>query len=101
MKTIVITAAILLIMITGFSLKSKNEVKDPFKADIEHLEGRSEFFFKPENDSRTWHVINVYSSEISGDVPEYNNSTYVFTSDSVTVINEYVGVNSTDFIANK
>jgi len=56
------------------------------------LSGKTEFSFVPSDDNRVWHVINKYSPVSSGDGPGYNMSSYTFSSDSVIVINEYVGL---------
>ena len=98
-KLLALPALLLAVIITGFSVKKQSGSQ--YGPDLEQLEGVSEFYYKSKDDSRIWHVINKYSSEISGNAPEYNNSSYLFTSDSVMVINEYVGVISTDFIADK
>lgn len=99
-KLLTIPALLLAVIITGFSVKNST-TKGQDKGDIRQLEGVSEFYFKPEGDTRTWHVLNTYSSQFSEDAPEYNMSEYLFTSDSVTVKNNYVGINRSDFIANK
>lgn len=59
---------------------------------IEVLNGTTEFYFVPVDDNRLWHVINKYNTESSNDGPCYNMSSYTFSSDSVCVINEYVGL---------
>jgi hypothetical protein len=100
LEFLTLPALILAVLITGLTLKKSHIVNEP-KADLEQLEGVSEFYFKPEGDSRTWHVSNTYTSELSENAPEYNNSVYLFTSDLVTVTNNYVGINRSDFIANK
>ena len=100
LKFFTLPALLVAVVITGFSLK-KDHLVNESGADLEKLEGVSEFYYKPEGDSRTWHVLNTYTSELSENAPEYNNSEYLFTSDSVTVINNYVGINRSDFIANK
>ena len=84
----------------------KNSADSKQKSDIRQLparipkdrtimetsgEGTSEFYYKPENDTRVWHVLNTYS-QFSKHAPEYNFSEYLFTSDSVIVKNHYVGI---------
>lgn len=59
---------------------------------VEGLNGKTEFYFVPSGDSRLWHVINKYNTVSSNDGPGYNMSSYTFSSDSVYVINEYVGM---------
>ncbi len=98
LKLITFPALLLTAIITGFSVK-KNAADSKYKSDIQQLEGTSEFFYKPEGDTRVWHVLNTYSSQFSKDAPEYNVSEYLFTSDSVTVKNNYVGIDRSDFIA--
>jgi hypothetical protein len=100
LNLITLPALLLAVIITGFSVK-KNTEDSKYKGDIRQLEGASEFYYKPEGDNRTWHVLNTYSSQFSENAPEYNVSEYLFTSDSVTVKNNYVGIDRSDFIANK
>lgn len=59
---------------------------------IESLNGTSEFYFKPSGDRRTWHVVNRYTSSGDNENPGYNMSEYTFTSDSVSVVNNYIGI---------
>lgn len=97
LKLISLPVLLLVLIITGFSVK-KNFDDNKYESDIRQLEGTSEFFYKPEGDERVWHVINTYS-RFSKESPEYNSSEYLFTSDSVTVKNHYVGTNKSEFIA--
>ena len=73
LKLFTLPALLLGVLITGFSLKKSHAVNEN-GADLEQLEGVSEFYYKPEGDPRTWHVTNTYTSELSEDAPEYNNS---------------------------
>ena len=100
LKHITFPVILLAVIITQFSL-NKNTGDRKHKSDIRHLKGTSEFFYKPEGDTRVWHVLNTYSSQFTKDAPEYNVSEYLFTSDSVTVRNHYVGIDRSDFIAIK
>jgi hypothetical protein len=56
------------------------------------LTGTAEFYIKPEGDSRTWHIINRYLSPSDYGNKEYNNAEYVFSRDSVTVLNEFIEI---------
>jgi hypothetical protein len=51
----------------------------------ETMKGTAEFYFSPQDENRTWHVINIYNPASSEGI---NNSEYTFSADSVTVINE-------------
>src|SRR4030095_2420221 len=51
------------------------------------LEGSSEFYLKPAGDEKLWHVINTYTSDTGED--QCNNSNYLFSGDSVLVVNKY------------
>ena len=55
----------------------------------ERVNGTAEFYFRLPNDSRTWHVINIYNP---ANPESINNSVYTFSGDSVTVINEIAGL---------
>ena len=98
LKLITFPALLLALIITGFSVK-KNSEDSNYKRDIEQLEGTSEFFYRTAGDTRVWHVINTYTSQFLKDTLEYNISEYLFTSDSVTVKNQYVGIDRSDFFA--
>lgn len=105
-KLLVLSYILIAVIVTGVALnKQKNiDVNNCASVEIqvkESFSGTSEFFYKPEDDSRTWHVVNKYSSGLSKTSPEYNYSEYTFTNESVTVENNFVGVNTNDFIANK
>ena len=99
LKHITFPVILLAVITTGFLVKNAADIR--YKSDIQQLEGTSEFFYKPEGDTRVWHVLNTYSSQFSKDAPEYNVSEYLFTHDSVTVKNHYVGINRSDFNAIK
>lgn len=90
-------ALLLAVLIIGFSVK-ENAEDSKYKSDIRQLKGTSEFFYKIEGDTRVWHVLNTYSSQFSKDAPEYNVSEYLFTSDSVIVKNNFVGIDRSEFI---
>jgi len=62
---------------------------------FESLTGTTEFYFRPAGDNRIWHVVNKYNPIGSNEGPDYNVSSYTFTSDSVYVINEFAGVPET------
>ena len=98
-KNLTIMAVLLAIVVTCFKIASASkETKDNENklslrlSEQESLTGNSEFFFKRAGDDRTWHVINRYSSLPFNDSSFCNNSNYLFTKDSVTMINEYLVV---------
>lgn len=105
LKLFILPLLLLAVTVTAFSLKNQenkswNQPVSACITELENFEGTSEFFYKA-GDERTWHVINRYSSGLSQDFPACNNSEYVFTSDTVTVINDYVGISRDEFISNK
>ncbi|MBV6478241.1 MAG: hypothetical protein HGGPFJEG_00991 [Ignavibacteria bacterium] len=96
LRLITFCAFLFAILLTGYSLKNKSP-ESSNKGDITQLEGSSEIFYKPEGDLRVWHILNTYSSQFTNDAPEYNVYEYLFTSDTVTVTNHYVGIDRSDF----
>gem|GEM_PF-4301402 len=106
LKLFVLSSILLAVVLTGLSLNAKKDidVNQPAVLEIpesENFVGTSEFIYKSKDDNRTWHVINRYSSGLTDDLTAYNNSEYTFTKESVTVINNYAGINSREFKANK
>lgn len=106
LKLFMLSSILLAVIVTGVALKNQ-EVTNVNKQALleipvkESLRGTSEFFYKPEGDSRTWHIINKYSSGLSENSKMHNNSEYTFTNECVTVENNYVGINNYELIANK
>ena len=92
LKFMALPSIILVVLITGFSLKkSDSSLEKQHVADLEQVKGMSEFYYKPAGDTRIWHVVNKYGMDTNGK-NVMNNSTYTFTADSVTVINEIATV---------
>jgi hypothetical protein len=93
LKIMTLPSILLAVFITGFSLE-KNEYSSleiNTGAELKQVEGLSSFYYKPEGDSRLWHVVNKYGMDANGKYV-MNNSTYTFTADSVTVVNEIASV---------
>lgn len=91
-KLMALPSILLAVIVTGFSLNNNNRSAQKHQAvDLEQLEGISAFYYKPAGDTRLWHVVNKYGGDSIG-MYEINNSTYTFTADSVTVINEIASV---------
>jgi hypothetical protein len=90
-----ITGALLL---TGFGWSGwiKDAAGNGEESRIESFSGNSEYYIRPAGDDRLWHVINKYGSRDSGRECSLNNSTYTFTADSVTVVNEIASVPELD-----
>jgi hypothetical protein len=106
LKLIIFPSIFVAVLIMGLTLKNqqvtdKNQLVIYVNPGKQNLEGSSEFFYTPEGDSRLWHVKNLYSSGNSGNSGLSNNSEYIFTKDYVEVVNNYVGVSSVEFFANK
>jgi hypothetical protein len=91
---VLITGALLL---TGFGWSGwiKDAAGNCEESRIESFSGTSEYYLKPAGDNRLWHVINKYGCKDSGEC-SLNNSTYIFTADSVTVVNEIASVPELD-----
>lgn len=93
LKFMTLPSILIAVLITGFSLK-KNEnssIEIQPEAELKQVEGLSSFYYKPAGDNRLWHVVNKYGMDTGGKYV-LNNSTYTFTADSVTVINEIASV---------
>lgn len=93
LKLMALPSILLAVLITGFSLKKIENSrfgKEP-AANLEEMEGISAFYYKPAGDTRIWHVVNKYGKD-SNKKFSMNNSTYTFTADSVTVVNEIASV---------
>ncbi|NOS84675.1 MAG: hypothetical protein HOP31_06000 [Ignavibacteria bacterium] len=93
LKIMTLPSILLAVLITGFSLK-KNEISSleiNTVAELKQVEGLSSFYCKPADDTRLWHVVNKYGMDSNGKYV-MNNSTYTFTADSVTVVNEIASV---------
>ncbi len=71
-------------------VKSRKDNRENLSINPQTLTGNSEFRFKPVDDQRIWNVINRYSPIGKG--TEYNMSSYTFTADSVTILNEIAGL---------
>src|SRR5689334_16035292 len=102
LKGLAITVILAVCIITGFSRSSITPGRENSgNAGVipqprpETITGTTEFYFRPVDDSRIWHVVNRYISPDSEDQPEFNTSEYNFSSDSVTVLNEFIGVPET------
>lgn len=93
LKLMALPSILLAVLITGFSLKrSENSSFEKQPAtSLEEVKGISAFYYRPAGDSRIWHIVNKYGMDQNGKY-EMNNSTYTFTSDSVTVVNEIASV---------
>ena len=76
---------------TATTPKNDSFASEPLPV-IETFNGTAEYYFKPAGDYRLWHVINKYGQSQLNDGPGYNMSSYTFSSDSVTVINEFTDV---------
>ncbi len=110
--TFITVLILLVILLTGFGwngwIKNASRVKDTpsieikpaaelesrelRSAELKSLNGTAEFYFKPAGDTRLWHVTNIYAQADSDEGRTLNNSTYTFTADSVTVVNEIASV---------
>jgi hypothetical protein len=93
----VMTILLAACIVTGFSSSGVNATYTGNKNSLpvpatETLRGITEFYFKSPGDSRTWHIKNRYINPDSEDKPDYNTSYYSFSADTVTVINEYIGI---------
>lgn len=92
LKFMILPSILLAVLLTGFSQKkSESSTEIQHEAGLNQVEGISAFYYKRAGDSRIWHVINKYGMDSNGKY-EMNNSTYTFTADSVTVINEIATV---------
>jgi hypothetical protein len=97
-KILALTAVLFTVLMVSFvKIASANQAKiaeDSISLELSEHEsfiGNSEFYLKPAGDDRIWHVINSYISSGSSDDSEgMNNSCYIFSNDSVLVINKYV-----------
>ena len=97
LKLMTLPSVLLAVLITGFSQKQNDSgsVEIQPEAELNQVEGLSSFYYKPAGDSRLWHVVNKYGKDSIGKY-EINNSTYTFTADSVTVVNEIASVPDCD-----
>jgi hypothetical protein len=92
-KAITITAFLLAVVVICLSLTASKRAKSTEKfisselTEKASLKGSSEFYLKPAGDERLWHVINTYTSNTGED--QCNNSSYLFSGDTVLVVNKY------------
>lgn len=88
--SILIPVMLFIIIVSAGFIKNNDstvdtEVTNTFNGKSD-FKGVSEFFYRENNDSRIWHVVNLYSKD---DSAEYNNSYYSFSKDTVTVVNHF------------
>lgn len=85
------------VIVTGFLTKENpafNKLQSSLKPD-----SISEIFYRPEGDTRVWHVINTYTSPLIKDTTGFKVSEYLFTADTVTVKNRFTGIDLSDLFA--
>lgn len=54
--------------------------------------GGVQFLFKPSVDTRLSRIVSRYAAEQFADTISYGNQNYVYSKDTVYIINEYVGI---------
>lgn len=102
LSIIIMLALVSFVSIFSFSIITKpvnaeNSIRET-NHKLECFIGQSEFYYKPAGDTRLWRVINTYYELDSDNNDCHNMSYYEFYSDSVLVINQYVGVPAQDLL---
>lgn len=100
-KKVFLAVAVLLsgiITIGSFSIAETGpETQGISKASypmFKYLNGTIEFNLVPPGDNRVWHIVNKFNVLDPGEGQGCNMAEYIFTSDSVFVVNKYAGVPS-------
>jgi hypothetical protein len=102
-KALIVPAILIAVFVTGWQMNSTLQRSSCGK-EVNILQPvcatgsgvTSETIFKSDEDDRVWKISNRYSTEVSNDTLMCNNSEYLFTQDSVIVVNEFIGVSRTD-----